>query len=904
MLIRVDGREDGVKQYLEHGRKVGREHTRDQLDERVILAGNLDLVDAVVQSIPMREGTARYLSITMSFKEEHIEPETLNAIVREFEAFVFGQAYKPGEYCFYAEAHLPRIKSYIDQKTGDLVERKPHIHVVIPKLNLITGGHLEPLGYVKSNLAFIDAFQESVNARFGLASPKDHRRIEITDASEMISRYSGDQFGQAHRDFKERLLDEILTRDIRSEQDFRKLLAEHGVSRQRNAGRDDAYFNVKPFGAAKGINLKEYVFSPAFLERSAEQKALELKAQLQHDYTESGVPREVPQAVAQTLQTWRDSRALEVKYLANGQALDRHRALSSEQQQQVLQHLHRDFYKRHQPNQEALHGHDATDPADNHDHDHDHDHDTVPVPEPGRPDDRRPGLGHAFPFKRPAVERVDPSADPSGDRESGPAADWPAPITTPGDGLRDLPGLDVVRRPGAAAVLVPGDERRGVEHPTTGTADPLRRPDDRAATVAPHANRPAASATTRTGRCADTSIEQLARDQRQSQISRREASQPDIKHIRRTLDARRLLAELSHSHGLIPEKYEVSQAEDGSPRIHAGRQRLNVGDFLTRELRLPWQEAAAILRACHARQVRGDEPTRPRELPRAELWRAFVPERQAVATERRQAWEAQRASEHSRRARIKTDFLAARTQATADRSRTRPERKAALSGARLHRAFAQTALRAAITRERQALRDLPVLTFQAFLQRRAEAGDERALAELRRTQVPLSTPSSGVVGVIRSGDHQQAQNEILWHASGLTREVESGGSVTYRRDGVDAIRDQADSVLVLQRDPELIEAALRLAQARFGRTLQLDGPPDFQAMAAAVAADAGLQVMFSAAGLNDQVNARRAELLAQRLGPAGLQGPVTGRPSTSSTPSEAAQRPADEAVPQPKGPRL
>lgn len=167
MLIRVSGHHDGVKQYLEDGRKVGREFSRDEMDERVVLDGDLDLTESVYRMIDAAPNVDRYLTITLSFKEDHIDRETLDAVVRDFKAFVFA-AYRPDELNFYAEAHLPRVKSYVDEKTGTLVERKPHIHVVIPKLNLISGQSARPFGFDKLNLDYFDAIQEHLNAKYGL----------------------------------------------------------------------------------------------------------------------------------------------------------------------------------------------------------------------------------------------------------------------------------------------------------------------------------------------------------------------------------------------------------------------------------------------------------------------------------------------------------------------------------------------------------------------------------------------------------------------------------------------------------------------------------------------------------------------------------------------------------------
>lgn len=49
MLIRVSGYKNGVKEYLEEGNKAGRDYSREELDERVILSGDLDLTQRIYQ---------------------------------------------------------------------------------------------------------------------------------------------------------------------------------------------------------------------------------------------------------------------------------------------------------------------------------------------------------------------------------------------------------------------------------------------------------------------------------------------------------------------------------------------------------------------------------------------------------------------------------------------------------------------------------------------------------------------------------------------------------------------------------------------------------------------------------------------------------------------------------------
>ncbi|MDF4825590.1 relaxase, partial [Vibrio parahaemolyticus] len=112
MLIRVGGGKGGIKEYLEEGIKNGRDYSRDELDERVILDGDLSLTNDIIQS--METEGEKYLHITLSFKEDHIDNATLHAITQEFKAFAM-TAYQEDEYSFYAEAHLPKIKSYVDK---------------------------------------------------------------------------------------------------------------------------------------------------------------------------------------------------------------------------------------------------------------------------------------------------------------------------------------------------------------------------------------------------------------------------------------------------------------------------------------------------------------------------------------------------------------------------------------------------------------------------------------------------------------------------------------------------------------------------------------------------------------------------------------------------------------------
>jgi hypothetical protein len=918
MLLRASGRHDGVKQYLESGRKLGRDLSRDELDERVVLAGDLELTDSIIQSIDTAPDVDRYLSITMSFKEDDVDRETLDAITAEFRAFV-SVAYRSDEMNFYAEAHLPKVKSYQDDATGELVERKPHIHVVIPKVNLISGGHLEPLGYYKSNIEFVEAFQEHMNAKYGLASPKDNRRVELTDASEMISRYKGDLFKEASRRTKEALLDVMLDRKIERYDDFLAMVGEHGETRLRNAGADSEYANVKPADAAKGVNLKEAVFSRAFVELPTSEKLLQLAADIEPKYEVSSNPRETAPHMLAALEQWREIRALEVKYLNNGNtnSFPAYQAGSRAQRVAMLAEREDAFYLRHlKDHHDRASGTRAGRGAPGtvgrvspdvfeqrlrrdrrlHEFDRGRNSHDAPFPRGDRERNEPERGGWGLPRRSPeAGSRTDvPGREQSGALPTSKGASAQSPHGLPG-----LSGRPVDRFTPRRAVLVPDHALHQLELERAVPAHRVRRDSDRRAdgrrVTTPISTKP-------TGRLADTTVSQRVRDGGERRATSAAGGQSEFAEIGQQLDARRLLAELSHSHGVRPEKYPVTVAKDGSARIRAGTRHLNVSDFLTKELHLPWVDASQILRDSYRRQVDGAVPAPARELPRATLWREFTSERDGLRSERQAAIKSQKASETARRDEIKRTFAAARDLARNDLTLRPSARRAAVSVARMTRVAAEQSLRAQSQVERDNLvaKHGPAAgpSFGDFLQVKAQVGDTRALAELRRLlPSPSESPKEGENWILPAGNTpgQMERNEIIYRAPRLTFEVHASGDVTYRHDGRSVVRDQGPSVRVLKTDREAIESGLRLAQAKFGNVLKLEGPVEFQREAAKVAAEAGLYIEFADDTLNQVMQARRAELVAERA------NAVTARSRSEPHPAVAEPKvtPISPVVPAP-----
>jgi len=757
MLIRLSGGESGIKDYLENGHKQGRAYSREELDERVILEGDLKVTDTLISH--MNQNGDKYLHITLAFKEDEISRDRLQAITQDFKAFAF-TAFQDDEYSFYAEAHLPRIKSYSHAKTGERVERKPHIHIVIPKYNLLSGEGLNPFGLVERQFKYLEAIQETLNNRYGLASPKDNRRVLFSDDSDMFSRYKGDTFKGGSKAFKSALLSDILARPINRYDDFKKRLAEHGEVKIRNEGKANEYLWVKPKSGANGpgINLRDAAFSRDFIELPPLEKMQRLVTESRYETATS--PRANATAYELALEEWHTQRAKEIKYVYLGKRREyaAYQHASPEQKAQLLIGREQRFYQSHRPK---------------------------------------------------AIEE-DPQT---------------ALIS---DTLRAL-------------------------------ADPLKTK-----------NRPA-PAIQRNASPKTSVIEQLLHDQ-QTELEQ-VSSHLEFAVIKQDLDAQRLLARLSHSHGVNPDHYPISKGRDGGDRIQAGRRKLNVSDFLTQEMHLNYRTAGPLLREIYQEQTEQTAETLPRQPACTALWQTYQAERQASAAIRkaeRQAQAQQRqAKQTAERLAIKAAHQRQLDKLRADRTLSPAERQAATSIAKMERIQAETACREQAKSERLRLaalhRDEYQNGYQNWLASQAQTGHESALMELLRLQAKVKkTTGSQEIHTGSEAQQDEASSAFLLKGHALSYHVHRDGTVTYRRGDTDWVRDEGRFVTVLQSQDDTIETGLRLAQAKFGKKLTVRGSDAFRASVARVAAEKGLWVEFTDQALNALMATRKAELQQRR----------------------------------------
>lgn len=600
MLIRPSGGHDGIKEYLEEGVKNGRDYTRDELDQRVILAGDLEITNDVIQQIET-EGQ-RYLHITLSFKEDFIPHDQMQSITDEFREFVM-HAYEEDEYCFYAEAHLPKIKTLTDSKSGELVERKPHIHVVIPETNLRTNQRLEPLGKVDHNKIYLDSFQEVLNEKYGLASPKVHVRGKFTDESTLSH---GEVFAGANKTTKQTVLSQIIENDIRTTQALKDHLVAQGFKvKERNPGKPDSYLNIKSASSPRGVNLKDNVFQPMFLALSTQEKQSQLQEKSQGHYQSPDQTYKASKTAHQMLERWYTQRAAEVRFITRR---NRHTYQALPQKEQ-----------------------------------------------------------RAFLTQKQEASRVRSSPTTNEYRIS----------------LRDS----------EQALNTAGEYLSNAQRNCHGIKSGIRRFVDRRAV------RTVCTALQRCERNQKSSWPQFPERQRstnpvnQYQQQREQSKQANVAAHTNTNQVRAapLLQYLAQSHGVQPNKYPITTGKDGRDRIICGNRKLNVSDFLTKEMSFSWKEAQTLL-ARH-------ETARPND--RKQFTKQWQPEFSQL---RKKAWQIQISQEKNQRNARFQEYRMEKNAIYGDNSLSRVERKAALSVARMNKVLADMEYQANRKLERQRLK--------------------------------------------------------------------------------------------------------------------------------------------------------------------------------------------------------
>ena len=183
MIVKISKGEKGVADYLKTGKKRDSKLTRDEKDDRLPLAGNLDLIEMSERHQSKKKNKKHnYYHISLSFTSEEwnklYESGNIDELIMDFLRLTFPN-HDIDELLFYAEAHLPIIKEepYIPRsegalenrtlnkkhKNGEPLKREPHIHLIVSFENMKfthsvkTGGVIYTKGAAKQQVKAVMA---------------------------------------------------------------------------------------------------------------------------------------------------------------------------------------------------------------------------------------------------------------------------------------------------------------------------------------------------------------------------------------------------------------------------------------------------------------------------------------------------------------------------------------------------------------------------------------------------------------------------------------------------------------------------------------------------------------------------------------------------------------------------
>ncbi|MBP9741729.1 MAG: relaxase/mobilization nuclease domain-containing protein [Burkholderiales bacterium] len=803
MLIRANGARAGIREYLEKGQMKDRFFDRDQLDHREILTGDLTVIDEIINNYD-NEGE-KYFHFTLSFKEDYVSKEDLHKITQEFREFYF-RAYTNDEVCFYAEAHLPKLKSYQDKSTGELVERKPHIHVIVPKVNLLTGQSVS--FQERYNIQYMEAFQEYINCKYGLESPTDNRRTKFNSRSEVISRYKGDIFNGIGKEHKEKIFQLIMEHNSSSFQDLHRVLLHQGYKiRTRNAAiPNKAYLNIIPEHENKGINLKEFVFSEEFLQLPLEEKhsyinfrneyrnlprdkklsLIESNMQLNSLYIQAGMGKVVQSGYMDKLKEWNDMVAYQRKYIDRSGKGERNKfkGLDYLEKMEFLKQKQEQFYSTYGVNDYGISQSELEQLINR--------------------------------YREVAVNNLQSAANNF--REISGTIERSA-----SNEIRNVSREWRRQRRDEYARLIGGGEKRYF-YDTLGRGEYTTK--DRRYTF----------------------IDTITLDYINDKISNSEIKD-ELKYFKDILKADVLLELLEKTHGVIPEKYAISINKDGKDRIRCGTYNYSVVDFCIKELYLPWNETLKLLKTAELMQ---------REIDREQGWSVY--ENKYLADEYK-IWLVDfkklkdtelnalqfkikaKYEEIKKKYKGKNDEVAK----SGDGYHKREEKRRVL---KMEKLLESRALQEAKAKELQQIRSKYNLdmqeSYRKFLIYKAEVGDEMAVQELRRLRVDFEEYQK--TGSIRHVDR------YMEYRLDVSHKIDNQGIITYTLKRysenmhsyihMDIIKDIGKRIDILDNNVDSIKLALDLAITKYGKHIELFGSAEFRKQLVSLAIQNNYEITF------------------------------------------------------------
>lgn len=780
MIVRFRGGRSGFSEYLRTGIKAGRPYTRDQLDKRIPLEGDLDTFDKILST--MDGDGESYIHITLGMAEQDLPESVLLEIQAEFKSLLMA-AFDPDEFYWFSEAHRARIKNCTDLTTGQDYERHDHIHIGLLKTNLLTGGRLDPVGEVLASTHWIDAIQEHINNKFGLVSPKDRPREKITEA-DIFWRDGLDDFKpETVRDAKEAALKMVQAFQIRDLESLQKTLQRWGdvkVVNQGKAGRE--YLAWRPEGHKRYINLREKSFTSDF-GRPLEKKV--------------GVGKRSPAEIQRYVNDWVTKRSREIKYLNSGarKKYKAYRNATPDEQLRMLDTMEQAFYAKHAKTQKGDH--------------------------------------HEHRAARKTNHRVLRQRDVEIARGEPPSATVHS--------VRSMHERHVDRHPRNAKVLLQGPVHAQLDGRRASAGNALRR-DGNTGRGSGVTDTNQVSESYQLAR-ADTVLAHLAREFADMRAQSVDELKEDLARAKREIDPDRLLAHLNRTHALRPDDYIISAGSDGSPRIRHKNSGTNYNaiDFLQKHIALAFPDARDYLLRAYRVQLQGDPaPLVPAPVQQA-LWERFIQE-SPVAAHRRQKREQTdivRALRSQIR-QLRADYARDR-RALRGRAMSRADYTLELSILRTTKADLEAEVAATLRAEVEKLERIRTISskkdqrdlYRMWLVERAQAGDELAIMELRRQRIKPERKQRGAMFIGLVAQPQPARAKSLRH-----RVTKSGDIVYFDDQGRQLFIDTARTVYVVDRADATVEKAMRLAVAKFGsKGFAVQGPDEFIEQVIRIAAE-------------------------------------------------------------------
>lgn len=775
MIVRVKGGAGGVGEYLEKGRKAGRDYDREELDQRVVLTGSVTQLEAVINSFDRQQEHQKYLHITLSFKEKHISKETLEEINDKFRKFIL-TACDDDEFYYYSEAHLPKLQN-LPAKDGNNYERFPHLHIVIPEYNLLINKREEPLFRVKDIEKYIDAFQEKINSDYSLSSPKDNHRVINSGREESLARY---QFtpDMPVKDIKDNLYKFITEHpDITNVDELAASIKPFGKVRVRESkafGGKYINFDFDKTGKRKAINLKDPIFLDAYL---ASRDIATSRAFLRGTRDDE-----------KTLAEWSQSAAFEARFICPAAAAQREKyyAGSPKEKDAILQQkrsAHQQVLaalrKAEGKAQEYDYYYDINDQAIRHFEDIQHIEDMPNIEEMTALED--------FPHIED-IENIEVSDERRNERNRKPNTKRGrrrTAETTQGTSrhiVHDMPSGNDYGSAGQRGFL--SDQDILQSQPSDG----LEREQEVTYSDV-YLVRQAGEI---------GGITRILEDMQQ----RREhgAWTDKINHI----NMRVLLDYASHYYLLDTSKYQIERNKQGYERVVIDNRHLSASDFLTKRLNVPWPEAKQILNKVLVQQERGGY--RKDSITSLVMWRRF------------QKYEA----ELPGLGRLGAEY---RKKQQAIRQRYKWEYDHSYSSAqnvvkrRLLGQKKREKLAAAATEYQQARRyyvKRPNDRYLDFLHTEALDDNQAALGELQRIYPTFENSRDNSL-LIAFRDDNRAIPAFSKVDMGYRVSIRKNGTVDYKDENDNTvISDSYKAIRVYQRDVETITKALMIAKARFG----------------------------------------------------------------------------------------